>query len=265
MATLDTPDEEHAAPKGEPVAWATRARKSATIIRSRLLLGASSRSVRAVYWVRQHSRRAEFAAWLMLVGIAAKLLSEYRLGIAAWFAPPRLAGLQTLLVGTGTALIGGTAIAASLVLFAMQVNVERLPFGLFRRLSSDLKLLLAFAGSFGLAIGVASFSLISSPANAAFFVGAAILFILLILRSFLYAYRRSLALISPEYQLELIRLDVAKEARRWDRRARWAEPLLDKEEADGKFDQLRYTISQVDPRLRIAADKGLKHSVALAR
>ncbi|MCH8615899.1 hypothetical protein LZ016_07275 [Sphingomonas sp. SM33] len=264
MATVDTPDEEQAAPEA-PVAWMERARKSAMTIRSRLLLGASGRSVRALYWLRQHGRRAEVVAWLISVGVGAKLLSELRLGIAAWFAPPRLGGLQTLLVGTGTALIGGTAIAASLVLFAMQVNVERLPFGLFRRLSSDLKLLLAFAGSFGLAIGVASFSLISSPANAAFCVGAAILFVLLILRSFLYAYRRSLALISPEYQLELIKLDVAKEARRWDRRARWAEPLLDKQQADGKFDQLRYTISQVDPRLRIAADKGLKHSVALAR
>lgn len=265
VENLDTTDEQQAATEGEPIAWIRRARKSAAIIRSRLLLGVSGRFVHALYWLRQRSRRAEFLGWLILVAVGAKLLSEYRFGIAAWFAPPRLGSLQTLLVGTGTALIGGTAIAASLVLFAMQVNVERLPFGLFRRLSSDLKLLLSFAGSFGLAICVASFSLISSPSNAAFFIGAAILFILLILRSFLYAYRRSLALISPEYQLELIRLDVAKEARRWDRRARWAGPLLDKEEADGKFDQLRFTISQVDPRLRIAADKGLKHSVALAR
>jgi hypothetical protein len=264
MATVDAPDEEQKAPEGEPVAWAVRARKSATTIRSRLLLDASGRSVRAAYWLRQRSDGGELVAWLILVGVGAKLLSEYRLAIGAWFAPPRLGGLQTLLLGTGTALIGGTAIAASLVLFAMQVNIERLPFGLFRRLSSDLRLLLTFAGSFGLAIGIASFSLISSPANAAFFVGAAILFVFLILRSFLYAYRRSLALISPEYQLELIRRDVAKEARRWDRHVRWAEPLLDKE-ADGKFDQLRYTISQVDPRLRIAAEKGLKHSVALAR
>ena len=203
MATVETPDEEQAAPVSEPVAWTVRARKSATIIRSRLLLGVSGRTVSALYWLRQHSRRAEIVAWVVLVGVGAKVLSEYRAEIAAWFAQPRLGGLQTLLVGTGTALIGGTAIAASLVLFAMQVNVERLPFGLFRRLSSDLKLLLAFAGSFGLAIGVASFSLISSPTNAAFVVGAAILFTLLILRSFLYAYRRSLALISPEYQLEL--------------------------------------------------------------
>ena len=241
-----------------------RALKSATIIRSRLLLGASGRSARAVYWLRQHNLAAEIIAWLIPVGVGAKLVSDYRLEIAGWFADPRLSGLQTLLVGTGTALIGGTTIAASLVLFAMQVNVERLPFGLFRRLSSDPKLLLAIAGSFFFAIAVASFSLITSPANAAFFVGAAVLCILLILRLFFYAYGRSLDLISPEYQLELIRADVAKEAKRWNRRARWAEPLLDKEEG-GKFDQLRFTIAQVDPRLHIAADKGLKHSVALAR
>src|SRR6185312_6562812 len=152
MAMAGTPDEEQAAPEGEPVAWTLRARKSATILRSRLLLGASGRFVRALYWLSQHARRAEGLTWLIVIGVGAKILSEYRLEIAAWFAPPRLGSLQTLFVGTGTALIGGTAIAASLVLFAMQVNVERLPFGLFRRLSSDLKLLLAFAGSFVLAI-----------------------------------------------------------------------------------------------------------------
>src|SRR6185437_1103306 len=101
MATAETPTEEQAAPENEPVAWTARARKSAMILRSRVLLGASSRSVRALYWLRQHSRRAEAVAWLILVGIGAKILSEYRLGIAAWFATPRLGSLQTLLVGTG--------------------------------------------------------------------------------------------------------------------------------------------------------------------
>lgn len=97
-------------------------------------------------------------------------------------------------------------------LFVMQVNVERLPFGLFRRLSSHPRLLLSFASSFVLAIAVAAFSLITSPANAGFFVGAAVLSILLILRSFLFAYRRSLTLISPEYQLELIVAEVVASA-----------------------------------------------------
>ena len=52
---------------------------------------------------------------------------------------------QSLLLATGNALIGAAAIVTSLVLFAMHVNVERMPHGLFRRLSGDRKLLGAFA------------------------------------------------------------------------------------------------------------------------
>ena len=62
--------------------------------------------------------------------------------------------VQGLLLNMGTALIGAAAIVTSLVLFAMQVNIERMPHGLFRRLSEDLRLLGAFAVSFLLAIGV---------------------------------------------------------------------------------------------------------------
>jgi len=39
--------------------------------------------------------------------------------------------LRTLFLTIGGALIGATAIAFSLIMFAMQVNIERMPFGLF--------------------------------------------------------------------------------------------------------------------------------------
>ena len=263
MATAETPDEEHAALRHKPAPWAARSRKSAIIARSRLLLAGSGFWVRGVYSLQKHKVRTEIVGWLLLGAVAAKLLAKFQPTFARWFAAPRLSSLQTLLVSTGTALIGGAAIASSLVLFAMQVNVERLPFGLFRRLSSDAKLLLAFAGSFFLAISVASLSLIASPPRSSAVIGVAGLCIFLVLRSFLFAYKRSLFLISPECQLQLIRAGVAKEVRRWERHVRWAEPLVQKNDED-KFDQLRFTISQLDPRLRNSTDKALKHSVALA-
>ena len=45
--------------------------------------------------------------------------------------------LRELILSTGSALIGAAAIVASLVLFATQINIERMPHGLFRRLSED--------------------------------------------------------------------------------------------------------------------------------
>jgi hypothetical protein len=51
------------------------------------------------------------------------------------------------LVGTiGGALVGATAIAFSVVMISVQINFARMPYGLFRRLSSDL-LLLGYFGS----------------------------------------------------------------------------------------------------------------------
>ena len=49
-----------------------------------------------------------------------------------------------MLVTVGTALIGATAIAFSLVVFAVQVNVTRLPHTLFRTLSRDWRILAYF-------------------------------------------------------------------------------------------------------------------------
>ena len=72
--------------------------------------------------------------------------------------PDNFKGFETLLVTLGSALVGATAIAFSLIMFAMQVNVERMPHGLFRKLSSDRKLLGAFAATFIFALCIASHS-----------------------------------------------------------------------------------------------------------
>lgn len=92
-----------------------------------------------------------------------------------WLSPlltPDLVGdIQNLLLAVGGALIGATAIASSLVLFAIQVNIERLPYGLFRRLSSDPRLLGAFGASFLIAVSLASLSLVQDRE----FMGLAIL------------------------------------------------------------------------------------------
>ena len=73
----------------------------------------------------------------------------------------RIDGLQTLFLALGGAMIGAIAIAFSLIMFAMQINVERIPYGLFRKFSTDSKLLGLFVIVFFLAITIICLSLIS--------------------------------------------------------------------------------------------------------
>ncbi len=132
---------------------------------------------------------------------------------------------QSLLVGVGSALIGATAIVASLLLFSLQVNVERLPHGMFRRLNSDRALLLSFVASIATSILIAVTSLVSvrqfAPTGFIILVfGTA-----LILRMMLFSYRRMLTLVSPVQQMLILVTSVANEFVKWDRRARWFAPL----------------------------------------
>jgi hypothetical protein len=66
----------------------------------------------------------------------------------------RFNSFKTLLVALGSALIGATAIAFSLIMFAMQINVVRMPYDLFRKFSSDLKLLGSFAMTFVITMAI---------------------------------------------------------------------------------------------------------------
>ena len=181
--------------------------------------------------------------------------------------------LQRLILNTGTALIGAAAIVTSLVLFAMQVNIERMPHGLFRRLSADLKLLCAFAIAFLLAIGVAALSTFPEHAKLAHVVLSAIWAIVFILILFMYAYRRALVLINPSQQLRILVQDTRKDLRLWARRARRAMPLLKREETetatssqtDSTHDLARTAYFQIANHWTDGARRGVRHAMSFAR
>lgn len=147
-----------------------------------------------------------------------------------------LATLRTLLGGTGASLIGAAAIAFSLVVFAMQINVERMPHGLFRRLSSDRRLLGSFLGSFLIALVVAATSLIPDGNWAIPAIITAIWGITLIVLLFLYAYGRALQLINPIEQLAIMSRAVRRDLHKWNRLADKAAILLNEESQPGAVD-----------------------------
>lgn len=129
---------------------------------------------------------------------------------------------QSVALAVGASLIGATAFVFSLVLFAMQVNVERMPHGLFRRLSRDMRLLWAFFISFLLAISVAFSPILLTPIWQIWLAFWSTVGIILL---YFIAYERSLRLINPIQQLTILARSASRDLERWGRHARRLSPF----------------------------------------
>ncbi len=198
------------------------------------------RRAKALSWQRFYFARYRFQVWRVQHGqVAGTILLVFLVAVSALGIPklqeelePYLAEgsqfqmLRTLFQTLGGALLGATAIVTSLVLFSMQVNVERMPHGLFQRLSADRPLLSAFSAAFVLAVMVAGLSLIPDSQNVGIALFLASWALVLILVLFLVGYRRALILVNPTRQLGLVLQSARREFRAWARSAKRATPLL---------------------------------------
>ncbi|VEB35474.1 Uncharacterised protein [Legionella sainthelensi] len=146
----------------------------------------------------------------------------------------RIDSLKSLFLGLGGALIGATAIAFSLIMFAMQVNVGRLPYGLFKKFSTDSKLLSLFVFIMILAISICSMSLIQDSEWATMFSVFTFWGVFLIILLTLTAYRRALSLISPFEQLSILVSNTKNNLVLWSKAANRAIPLLKKNTPDNE-------------------------------
>lgn len=225
-------------------------------------------------WVVRYASIAFSTVLLLLVLASVYLSSTFQTALEAHYATAQaIEGLRGLILNMGSALIGAAAIVTSLVLFAMQVNIERMPHGLFRRLSGDLKLLGAFALAFLLAIGVATLSTFVDQVRLAHVVLEASWAVVFILISFMYAYRRALGLINPLRQLGILIHDTRKELRTGARRAQRAMPLLEREESasatssptDSTHDLARTAFFQINNRWTDGAKRAIRHAMSFAR
>lgn len=233
---------------------------------------------RAQYWLGgwrlRYGGLAFSAVLLLLVSASVYLSSTFQNVLEDHFGTEQaIEGLRALILSVGSALIGAAAIVTSLVLFAMQVNIERMPHGLFRRLSADRKLLGAFALAFLLAVGVATLSTFTDQARLAIVMLAASWAIVFILILFMYAYRRALVLINPLRQLGILIHDTRRELRIWARRALRATPLLEREDSgsvtsspmDSAHDMTRTTYLQINNRWTDGTNRAIRHAMSFAR
>ena len=223
---------------------------------------------KAIYEVRAFWRKRapliEMSAWLISAAVAAMSCQYIQASLSPLFSPSVMASLQTLTVTIGGAMIGATAIASSFVLFAIQVNVERLPYGLFQRFSSDWKLLSAFAVSFFVAIGGASLSLISNPDWAVAITMLEVGAVIAVLRLLLFAYRRSLQLVNPFQQLALMYRRADRQLEVIDRHIRWTTAHLYQPTAQ-ELDVNRRMILNASPNWHRALRDTIEQAIAFAR
>lgn len=180
-----------------------------------------------------------------------------------------LTELKTLFVTIGGALLASSAIVSSLVLFAMQVNVERMPYGLFRKLGADKRLLFAFGATFVLAIVVAILS-VTPKAWAAFAIWALFWGLSLTLVLFLYAYRRALTLISPTLQIRFLMKSAKEDLELWTIRGTRMAPLLEEENApkdhnQPEYDSTRMLFFKANPHWTMQAQQAILHAISFSR
>ncbi len=253
----------------------------------RLQYEALSRA-KALSWQRFYLARYRFQVWRLRHGeIAGTILLVLLMAVSALGIPalqehlePLLAEgsqlqmLRTLFQTLGGALLGATAIVTSLVLFSMQVNVERMPHGLFQRLSTDRLLLSAFAAAFLLAVIVAGLSLIPDSENIGIAIFVASWSIALILVLFLTGYRRALVLINPTRQLGLVIDSTCRDFRAWVRSAKRAAPLLTdpspgpseyEEPFASQHDVARAVYFQANSHWTNGAKQAVRYAVSFAR
>lgn len=233
---------------------------------------------RVQYWLKNLRLRYSvfgFSTFLLvLISISIYLLPTLQKILENHYQTEQsIEGLRALILNTGSALIGATAIVTSLVLFAMQVNIERMPHGLFRRLSADRKLLGAFALAFLMAIATATLSTFADKVRLAIVALAASWAIVFILILFMYAYRRALVLINPLRQIGILVHETHKELQTWSRRAKRASPLLEQEESarttprpsDSTHDLAHTTYFQINSHWTDGAKRAVRHAMSFAR
>ena len=225
-------------------------------------------------WSHRYGGIGNVVLLLFLVIISVYLSPSLQTTLKRHYATEeKLESLRELILNTGSALIGAAAIVASLVLFATQVNIERMPHGLFRHLSEDRRLLGAFLLAFILAIAVTILSGFVEQFRLAPIVLTVSWFVVFILYSFVYAYRRALVLINPLEQLRILNLRASKELRTWARWAKWAKPLLESEEStsiahtskESTHDLTRTAFFQINSQWADGAKRAILHVMSFAR
>lgn len=235
-------------------------------------------------WYRLHARILDSRAKLTVLLVCSLVLVLLALSftflpnlqtflVALYPSNDSLDNLRRFFAVIGSALVGATAIVGAFVLFALQTNFERLPYGLFKRLGSDPRLLLSFFVASVLGMGIAGLSTLTSKDRLGLLALLTAWATMAVFVLFAYAYRRALLLINPVQQLRLLSRRTSKHIRTWSVRADRLSPLITPtpvnqtltELPGDRFDVRRASFLTVNSHWAIEADSAIQHAMSLAR
>ncbi len=207
--------------------WQRKTAKSFEVAYASVRLRVEWACYRGLSWIAPYRLSVALGCLTALIVVSAIGLPSLNIILEPHFREAEaLDNFRSLVLTIGGALIGAAAIVFSLVLFAIQVNVERMPHGMFRKVSTDGRLLSAFGLTLLLAILTASLSMIPNESWVSIAVLGVLFSTLLTLLLFLYAYRRALSLVNPVQQLRFVVDAASSDLRKWSGRARRAAPLI---------------------------------------
>lgn len=180
--------------------------------------------------------------------------------LESYFSPKdKLSVLRSLLLTLGGALIGAAAIAFTLIMFVMQVNVERMPYGLFHKFSKDVRIKWYFVFIFTFAIVVMSASLIVDKSLVAYAILISAWFTVFVILLFFYAYRRALLLINPIQQLISVIKVADRNMKAWDK---WAtrQEVIHGSDRVALFTMRQYWTSTAEQAIRYAMSFAIRYA-----
>jgi hypothetical protein len=171
---------------------------------------------------KHQSTIQRFVFALFMVGTFVALAS-FMEAITNYFnTKENLDTLNNVIIAIGAALISGTIVIFSFLVFVMQINIERMPYGLFHKFSSDKKLLSSFFLAFVFAILITCTALNKNSSFVSLQLWLVCWLIFFIQFLLLKGYKRAITLVNPKEQMDLLIEDAKREAQLWERRAnRW--------------------------------------------
>ena len=133
-----------------------RAHTIIAVLRAKYFLRYENGRLAVRSWFSRHAFRTLIIPLPFIVLGSVFLAGFLEPAAQEYFHGDRLTRLSSLIVTIGAALVGSTAIAFSVVVFSVQINIERTPEGLFQTLSRDRRLILAFLATVFMSIVCAS-------------------------------------------------------------------------------------------------------------
>lgn len=225
---------------------------------------------RLLYKFNQHRVFYILAMILIFTLLSLYVSNDIHRYLHVYITDKRVEKVQQILLALGGSFVGATAIIFSLVMFAMQVNVERMPYGLFHKFNSDKKLLLSFLVSFIFASSIMALSVIDISKYMVYMLLVSFWLSVSILLLFLFAYQRALSLVSPTKQLLFIQQDLDKYLKRCNKKAIKAAPLFPIEKNAPKrlkmsHDMTRFLYFKNVPGWDTPVINAIKHCISYSR